>query len=285
MGGVCGHFLSPPVAAIDRRGAIGHHTAVYRAPQEEMMKTMWFVTAAVLIAVGMSLRVFGADEAGAPGKPDTCVPAQKDPGRHEQFMKHKAELLRRGPIQLVFIGDSITDAWRGGEQNAIYKERWGKYNPLNLGISGDKTEHVLWRLENGELDGLKDGTQLVVMMIGTNNLGNPPTASPEDTAEGIKCLVKTVRQKLPESKLLLLGVFPRGKEPTDKFRAQIKTINDTISKLDDGKQVKYLDLSKVFLDEQGVLPSEVMPDQLHPSIRGYQIWADAMGPVIDKMIQ
>ena len=248
------------------------------------MKTMLFVTAALVIGVGLSGRLFGADGEKA-GKPVTCVPEQKDPQRHEQFMKDKEAALAKGPVRLVFIGDSITDAWRGGEQNRIYRERWGKYNPLNLGISGDKTEHVLWRLENGELDGLKDGTKLVVMMIGTNNLGNPPKATPEDTAEGVKCLVKSIRQKLPESKLLLLGVFPRGKEPTDPYRAQIKAINDTIAKLDDGKQVKYLDLSDTFLDDDGVLPAAVMPDQLHPNAKGYEMWAEAMAPVIEQMMK
>jgi beta-glucosidase len=252
------------------------------------MKTMLLVTAAVVIAVFMSGRAARAQEPvkrSTSDKPVTCVPEQKDPQRHEQFMKDKEAALKKGPVRLVWIGDSITDAWRLGEQNTLYKERWGKYNPLNLGISGDKTEHVLWRLEHGELDGLAEGTKLVVMMIGTNNLGNAPTASPEDTAEGIKCLVKTIRQKLPESKILLLGVFPRGKEAENPFRSKIKKINDTISKLDDGKQVKYLDIADAFLDKDGVLPPDVMPDQLHPNAHGYELWADAVVPTIDQMIK
>ena len=253
------------------------------------MKTMLLVAAAVVLAVTLSTRAARAQESAraqdAGGKPVTCVPKQKNPERHEQFMKDKAEALKKGPIQLVFIGDSITDAWRGGEQNKIYKERWGKYNPLNLGISGDKTEHVLWRLENGELDGLAGGTKLVVMMIGTNNLGNQPRATPEDTAKGIECLVQTIRQKLPEAKLLLLGVFPRGREASNPFRAQIKTVNDAISKLDDGKQVRYVDLGPAFLDGNGTLPADVMPDQLHPNAKGYQIWADEMGPIIEEMMK
>lgn len=247
------------------------------------MKTMVLVTAAALCVALISARLLRADDAA--GNPVTCVPKQKDPQRHEQFMKDKEAALKKGPIQLVWIGDSITDAWRGGEQNKVFVERWGKYNPLNLGISGDKTEHVLWRLENGELDGLAEGTKLAVIMIGTNNLGNKPTATPQDTAEGVKCIVARVRQKLPDAKVLLLGVFPRGKEPTNPFRAQIKTVNDTIKTLDDGKTVKYLDISYAFLDDSGVLPAEVMPDQLHPNLKGYQLWANAVGPVIDQMIR
>ena len=256
------------------------------------MKTMLLVGAAVIAAMLMSVaRVRAQDkpaakaaDAGDAPKPSTCVPAKKDPQRHERFMEDKAKALKNGPIQVVFIGDSITDAWRRDEQNAIYRERWGKYNPLNLGISGDKTEHVLWRLENGELDGLQEGTKLVVMMIGTNNLGNPPQSTPQDTAEGIKCLVQTIRQKLPQSRLLLLGVFPRGREATDPYRAKIKTINDAIARLDDGRQVRFLDISQHFLSEDRTLPEDVMPDQLHPSLKGYQIWADAIDPVIRRML-
>jgi lysophospholipase L1-like esterase len=248
------------------------------------MKTMLFVTAAVVLAISLVARSARTDDDAAGGKPVSCVPAQKDPKRHEQFMKDKAEALKNGPVQLVFIGDSITDAWRGGEQNKLYKQRWGQYNPLNLGISGDKTEHVLWRLEHGELDGLQNGTKLVVMMIGTNNLGNPPRATPEDTAKGVECLVKTIRQKLPESKLLL-GVFPRGAEPSNPFRAQIKMVNDTISKLDDGKNVKYLDIGRKFLSKDDSLSKDIMPDALHPNAAGYRIWADAIGPTIEEMIK
>ncbi len=246
------------------------------------MKTMLFVTAAVVMGVGLSGRLFGADD-GA-GKPETCVPAEKDPGRHKSFMKDKEAALAKGPVRLVFIGDSITDAWRGGEQNKIYMQRWGQYNPLNLGISGDKTQEVLWRLENGELDGLAEGTKLVVVMIGTNNLGHRPAATPEDTAKGIECLVKTIRQKLPNAKLLLLGVFPRSTAADDPYRAQIKTVNDTISKLGDGRQVRYLDIGRKFLAEDGTLPRDIMPDALHPSTKGYQIWADAIDPVIKEML-
>lgn len=252
------------------------------------MKTMLFVTAAVVVAVFVSSRGARAQDAAkgsAGGKPVTCVPEEKDPQRHAQFMKDKEAALKKGPIRLVWIGDSITDAWRGGEQNKLFNERWGKYNPLNLGISGDKTEHVLWRLEHGELDGLAGGTKLVMIMIGTNNLGNNPKASPEDTAEGVKCVVKTVQAKLPEAKILLLGVFPRGKAPGDPFRAQIKTVNDEISKLDDGRNVKYLDIGNRFLSKDGMLPPEIMPDALHPNAAGYQSWADAVGPTIDEMIK
>ena len=248
------------------------------------MKTIWCL-AVIAVFVAATAAAVRAQDKKESGKPDTCVPKVKDPQRHEQFMKDKEAALKKGPIQLVFIGDSITDAWRGGEQNRIYKERWGKYNPLNLGISGDKTEHVLWRLQNGELEGLAGGTKLVTIMIGTNNLGNKPTSTPEETAEGVKCIVQTVREKIPDAKILLMAVFPRGKEASSPFRAQLKTLNERIAKLDDGKQIKFMDVSETFLDEDGTLPADVMPDALHPNPKGYQMWAEAVAPTIEQMMK
>jgi beta-glucosidase len=235
-------------------------------------------------AVAVKATDDAAQAAASGGKPTPCVPAQKDPQRHEQFLKDKEAALKKGPIKLVFIGDSITDAWRHGEQNKLYTERWGRYNPLNLGISGDKTEHVLWRLEHGELDDLAESAKGVVIMIGTNNLGNPPKATPEDTAKGVECVVKAVRHKLPEAKVLLLAVFPRGMAADDPYRAQIKTINDTISKLADGQHVRYLDIGQKFLGDDGTLPKDIMPDALHPNEKGYQLWADAIDPAVKEMM-
>ena len=235
----------------------------------------------------MSLLVAAGLLASAPARAQdpakSCTPAEKDPQRHEQFLKDKAEALKKAPVDLLFVGDSITDAWRGGPQNALYQQRWGKHNPLNIGISGDKTEHVLWRLDHSEVEGIKP--KAVVLMIGTNNLGNAPKATPEQTADGIRCVVERLREKLPDAKILLLGVFPRGAKADDPYRAQIKTVNDSIAKLDDGDHVKYLDIGAKFLADDGTLPADVMPDALHPNEKGYQIWADAIGPVLDEMLK
>ena len=260
------------------------------------MKTMLLFVGLLLLTVAVAAARAADDKtpaadgdarpAASADHPTPCVPAQKDPHRHEEFLKDKEARLKKGPIKLVFIGDSITDAWRvnGSEQNKLFNERWGKYNPLNLGISGDKTEHVLWRLEHGELDDLAETVKGVVIMIGTNNLGNPPRATAEDTAKGVECVVKSVRKKLPEAKVLLLAVFPRGMAADDPYRAQIKTINDTIAKLDDGKHVRYLDIGKRFLEDDGTLPKSIMPDALHPNAKGYQIWADAIDEAVKEMV-
>jgi beta-glucosidase len=235
---------------------------------------------AIVVALCLSLTARGQDKPQV----NAWTPQQKDPKRHEQFMKDKEEALKKGPIQLVFVGDSITDAWRRGDQNKLYVERWGKYNPYNMGISGDETQHVLWRIENGELDGLTPNPKVAVMMIGTNNIGNRNKMNAADTAKGVETLVKAIRQKLPETKILLLGVFPRGAKSDDKFRPMITEINETIAKLDDGgKTVKYMDIGDKFLDAEKSLPKEIMPDALHPNLKGYTIWADAISPVIDEM--
>ncbi len=220
----------------------------------------------------------------AAAKADPCVPQRKSPERHEQFMKDKAAALAKGPVHLVFVGDSITDAWRRGPQHELFVERWGKHNPYNIGISGDETQHVLWRIEQGELDGIKP--KLVVLMIGTNNIGNRNKMTAAETARGVGCVVEAIKGKLPESKVLLLGVFPRAAKPTDRFRPMIAEINQTIAKLDDGgKTVRYLDISDKFLDAEGNLPKDVMPDALHPNAKGYVIWADAIDPVIAEMMK
>jgi lysophospholipase L1-like esterase len=183
-----------------------------------------------------------------------------------------------GKSDLVFVGDSITQGWEGGEAKAIWEQRFAPHHAVNLGISGDRTEHVLWRLAFGNLGKLRP--KVAVIMIGTNNTGHQSPGmyecSAAQTAEGIATIVKTLREKWPETKILLLGVFPRGEKPDDAMRIQNDETNKIIAKLDDGKMVNYLDIGEKFLKEDGALPKEIMPDLLHLNGKGYQIWADAI---------
>ena len=213
--------------------------------------------------------------------PKSCTPQEKDPKRHQQFLKDKETQLQKGPIKLVFLGDSITDGWRGGNGKPIFEQYYGKYNALNLGIGGDRTEHVLWRIDHGELDGLMP--KVVVLMIGTNNLGTHQSV--QDTIEGIKCDVNAIHQKLPEAKILLLAVFPRVAKPDQDYPAEIKQVNEAISKLDGKDNVKYLDIGSKFLNSEGALPRDVMPDGLHPNANGYKIWAEAMQPTLEELMK
>lgn len=217
---------------------------------------------------------------GAATKPIASTPKQANLKRHEGFLKDKEALLTKGPIHLVFIGDSITDGWRG---KPSYEAAFGAYNPYNIGISGEHTEHVLWRLQNGEIDGI--APELIVMMIGTNNLAHAPQQAPEDVADGIKTLVATIKEKQPKAKILLLGIFPREVEPTGELRKKVNTVNAIIAKLDDGATVKYMDIAPKFLDAQGKLSKDIFPDSLHPNGKGQEIWAAAIKPTVDDILK
>jgi len=201
--------------------------------------------------------------------------------RHEGFLAE----AKQGKCDLVFIGDSITDGWRNRGLE-VWNKFYAPRHALNLGIGGDRTQHVLWRIEQGELDGLKP--KAVVLMIGTNNTGKEKDGtarnSTAEVIEGVTAVVKQIRAKLPQSRLLLLAIFPRGTIDAPQ-RAQIKEINTAIAKLDDGKMIKFLDIGKVFLAEDGSIPGTIMPDLLHPNEQGYQRWADAMEPTLAAMLK
>ena len=192
---------------------------------------------------------------------------------HERFVK----IAKEGQTDLVFLGDSITAGWGGKKE--IWNKAFGEWRPANFGIGGDRTQHVLWRITNGELDGIKP--KALVLMIGTNNSGSD---SDEDIARGIKKIVETIREKQPATKVLLLAVFPRGEKP-GATREKLAKVNQTIAKLDDGKHVHYLDIGAKFLEADGTLTKEVMPDYLHLSAQGYQIWADAISPKLAELMK
>jgi lysophospholipase L1-like esterase len=196
--------------------------------------------------------------------------------RHEGFVAE----ARKGGIDLVFMGDSITDAWRTTGK-AVWDTYYLPRNAVNFGISGDRTQHLLWRIQEGELDGLKP--KVVVLMIGTNNSN---TDSADQIAEGVEAVVSAIRGKCPDAKVLLLAIFPRNK-PTDipEQLEAIRLVNQRIAKLDDGAKVRFLDIGAKFLAPDGTLPAETMPDFLHLSPRGYQIWADAIEATLAGMMK
>jgi beta-glucosidase len=190
---------------------------------------------------------------------------------HEKFLAE----AKQGNIDLLFLGDSITQGWGG---NAIWKRYYGPRRAANFGIGGDRTEHVLWRLQHGEVDGIHPRD--VVLMIGTNNSRDNTAA---EIIAGIKAIVDELRKRLPDSKILLLGVFPRGQRP-DGLRQKLDDVNEQISKLDDGKSVFYLNIGKAFLNADGTISPDVMPDYLHLTAKGYRRWADAMEPTLWKLL-
>ncbi len=214
----------------------------------------------------------------APAKNSAIVPVPRDAGwmkRHDSFN----ERVKKGNADLLFIGDSITHGWEGSGK-AVWEKYYGKRNAVNLGIGGDRTQHVLWRLEHGNIEGIKP--KLAVIMIGTNNAGSN---TPEETAEGVTAIVTKLRKELPEMKILLLAIFPRGANDKDGLRIKNTKVNEIISKLDDGKSIFYLDIGPKFLTgSDGTLPKDIMPDLLHPNAKGYEIEAEAIEPKIKELL-
>jgi lysophospholipase L1-like esterase len=197
--------------------------------------------------------------------------------RHEDFLA----TAHKGNIDLLFLGDSITDFWRRPDRGLTV---WQKYfEPLhaaNFGISGDRTQNVLWRVQNGELEGFK--AKCIVLMLGTNNLsgGHSIRNSNAETIAGMKLVVGEIRARQPQAKLLLLGIFERGRTAADPFRASLKTVNAELATWADGKNIFYMDIGDKFLLPDGSLNMDIMNDPVHPNTAGYQVWADA---IIDKV--
>ncbi len=199
--------------------------------------------------------------------------------RHEKFVAELSDAKNLEP-GIVFVGDSITQGWES-KGKAEWTKNYAPYKSLNRGISGDETQHVLWRLENGETTGLNP--KLFVVMIGTNNVGHG-TASPEKTAEGVKAIVDKLLALHPKSKVLLLSVFPRAEKPADKARENVVQLNKALSKMGDGSKVTYLDIFDKFLAADGTLSKDIMPDLLHPNAKGYAIWADAIRSKVEEVV-
>jgi len=201
------------------------------------------------------------------------VPGNRfDAGNWKERHQAKKALARQGGHELVFIGDSITQGWEGPGKE-VWEKHYAHRKALNLGYSGDRTEHVLWRLMNGELENVDP--KLYVLMIGTNNTGHRQDA-PELTAAGIELIIELLRDRSPNAEILLLSVFPRDESPDGPLRRLNDAVNARIKDFGDKEKVHWLDVGGAFLGDGGVLPKEVMPDFLHPQAAGYQLWAEAM---------
>ena len=192
--------------------------------------------------------------------------------------KSMNERVKKGNVDLLMIGDSITHGWEGSGKE-VWKQYYDKRNAVNLGIGGDQTQHVLWRLENGNIAGIQP--KLAVLMIGTNNAG---CGNPVEIAAGVKAIVTKLRTSLPQTKVLVLAIFPRGADTQDHLRQVNAKTNEIIAKLADNKDVYFLDIGPKFVDKDGKLPREIMPDLLHPNAKGYGIWAEAIEPVVKKLM-
>jgi lysophospholipase L1-like esterase len=194
--------------------------------------------------------------------------------RHQQKLTELQGINE--PIDILFLGDSITHAW---EVEA--EEHWLQYfahrKAFNLGFAGDRTEHLLWRIQNGELNNLSP--KWVVLLIGTNNAGHRHDPA-EEIAAGVKAILYELKLRLPNTNILLMAIFPRSRNKSKRMRKRVDLSNTLIKEYADGKQVLWLDINHHFLTNQGVLQESVMPDLLHPNAAQYCVWAKAVLAVI-----
>ncbi len=212
------------------------------------------------------------------GTHDAITPAARSGGKMERH-KRINERVSKGDVDLVFIGDSITSGWENRGRK-VWEKFYGRRKAVNVGIGGDRTQHVLWRLDNGNVRGISP--KAAVVMIGTNN-SRDNTA--EQIAEGVKMIVEQLRTKLPETKVLLLAIFPRGADRNDPRRQVNQRANSIFSKLADGKHVHHLDIGGKFMNADGAISRGMMSDLLHLTEEGYTIWAEAIEPSLSKLLE
>jgi len=184
-----------------------------------------------------------------------------------------------GPCDIVFIGDSITQGWENAGKN-VWQKYYGSRRCLNFGVGGDRTQHVLWRFENGQLDGVKP--KAAVLMIGTNN-SNREDNTEAEILEGVQAIVKQLRERLPDTRVLVVEIFPRGQTFSSQ-RGKILQVNQALAKVADGKMVHYLDFGSQLIEADGSISKALMPDYLHLSDQGYEIWASAIEPKLMEML-
>jgi lysophospholipase L1-like esterase len=192
---------------------------------------------------------------------------------------HERQLhaLGRATAKVIFLGDSITEAWSVAP---AYREHFSKYSPLNLGIASDTTQNVLWRIEHGALDGTHP--QAVVLMVGINNLAGGFTA--EQTADGVRAIVASIQAHLPTARVLLLGVLPARQDAGNPLRQSIKDANRLLQGLAKPGHVEFHDVGSVMLEPDGNISKSTMRDFLHPTAEGFERLSQAMGPYLDSLV-
>jgi lysophospholipase L1-like esterase len=211
-----------------------------------------------------------------------AYPPWNDKGRihHEQLL----EKARTGRIDLYFLGDSITRRWGATDYPeflAHWKKNFHGWNAGNFGWGGDSTHHILWRIQNGELDGVNP--KVIVLLAGTNNIGKGEKSErAADAAEGIEAIVELCRTKAPAATIIVMAIFPRNDSPASN--ALIAEANARVSRIADGKRIRFLDINDRLSDENGILREGVAGDKLHLSLKGYEIWARALEPVLTELL-
>jgi lysophospholipase L1-like esterase len=245
-------------------------------------------TPLVLVCLCQILSHFCAAQPAAEAPPATqahtntaIVPVQRS---DERSRARSDVVLKRaqdnpGDCDIVFIGDSITQGWEGAGK-AVWEKSYAPRKCLNFGVGGDRTQHVLWRFEHGQLDGLKP--KVAVVMIGTNNSNNQDNTEAE-ILEGVTAIIHQITERLPQTKIVLFGIFPRGKTFSAQ-RGKVLQVNEALAKLDDGQKIFYVDIGPQLIEADGSIAPAMMRDALHPGEHGYQIWADALEPKLKTLL-
>lgn len=208
----------------------------------------------------------------------------EEPWAIEWWMPRHLDKLQeegRERAEILLIGDSITHGWETTGKE-VWSEFFGTIPTFNIGYSGDRTENVLWRLQQGEVEGIHP--KVALLMIGTNNTGHRMDPA-ECTAAGIERIRDELLIRLPQTHLLILAIFPRGELPDDEMRQRNEEINSRITALDEPDRVTFLNLNDTFLTEDGLITKEIMPDMLHPNENGYRLWAEAIRPLLLSFVE
>ena len=214
----------------------------------------------------------------APHVNTAIIPALHAGKRTDDVLKRAVE--GPGEYDIVFIGDSITQGWEGPGKT-VWQKYYGSRKCINFGVGGDRTQHVLWRFEHGQLDGIK--AKAVVLMIGTNN-SNKEDNTEADILEGVQAIVKQIRERLPDVKIILCSIFPRGKTFSTQ-RGKNLQVNQALEKMDDGRTIFYSDFGSQMIEADGSISKEMMRDALHPGKPGYEIWAAAIEPKLKQLLE
>ena len=240
----------------------------------------------IVVVVGLALTWSASAQQAAVNWPIPSVPPGTNPAvfpmPKNDWMTHFQRSLdrsKKGNVDLVFDGDSITDFWMSTGKE-VWAKNYGKLNAVDYGISGDRTENLLWRLDKGQVAGLRP--KLIVLMIGTNDTGD---CSDVQIADGIAAVVRAYRQACPEAVILLQSIWPRAEKPNDPTREKIARINRLLPKLGDGKKVVYMDFGDRFVLPDGTINRDLLPDALHPNVNGYEVWAEAIRPVVERALK
>jgi lysophospholipase L1-like esterase len=238
------------------------------------------IAALALFLSGLSTRLAATEPFDQPK-------ARLDPNSrlsHEQ----RLATLKQGKIDLYFVGDSITRRWRATDYPQ-FLENWNRnfrgWNAANFGWGGDTVQNILWRMQHGEIDGVEP--RVIVLMAGTNNIGSKPASEGDITgiARGLRVLLDTLREKAPQATIILMGITPRNDHPQPTaIMPSINRINQNISQYADGKSIRFLNINDKLADETGRLIDGMTVDRLHLSLKGYQVWADALTPVLSELL-